>query len=84
LILLQAVELTDDPTQRQQRCRALLDELQLPLLSGLMRVHADVTRVARSAHECLQQSNEAQALQAWLNAQSLISTDFPTLEPGAR
>jgi serine/threonine-protein kinase len=69
---LQATELTDDPHLRQQRCKALREQLQSAPLSSLLRVQASLTRVAAAVHHCLQQPAEARSLQQWLGTQARL------------
>ncbi len=82
LAALQAAALTDDPTQRQQRCEALEQALQPTPLPALLRVHAGITSVAADMHQCLQRSDEARALRRWLDEQAQLLPSSPTPEAG--
>ncbi|MFG6487093.1 protein kinase [Roseateles sp. BYS78W] len=83
LLALQATELTDDASERWQRCSALQTTLQAAPLGPLLRVHAGLTSVAAKAHACLHQEAEARALQDWLASQArLPPTSPPPPEPG--
>lgn len=74
LAALEATELTDDLSLRRRRCEDLRGGLQQPLLAALVRVHAGLTRVVASLHQCLQQPAEARSLQQWLDAQSHLES----------
>ncbi len=67
---------------RQQVCFQVLTELNDVQLASLLRRHAGLTRLAARAHSCLGQTQAAQELLDWLEAQRHW-TPAPTPAPSA-
>lgn len=83
LILFQAETLHTDSVERQARCQALWSELGAPTLAPFLRVHAGLTRLAARTQTCLGRTEEALALQQWLEAQRRWSSNHHELAPPA-
>lgn len=83
LSLFQAEILSTEPTERLDRCKALLAELNTSTFVSLQRVHAELTRLAARAQTCLGRAEEALALQQWLDAQRSWTSDHPQPAPSA-